>query len=159
MVNHIQMIVIIYSFKLDWPNTFSSVFDTAEPAAEAPQQFISFDCFLDNRTDQDMDANTLPLYYYRVIIISILPFAVLLCSYIVWTIIFAIYGCKSHPEKELNKKKYYEKLRIQKSIRIAATNLIILIFIHPSILDILFEMFNCEEIDGVIRLNRELDEE
>ena len=34
-----------------------------------------------------------------------------------------------------------------------------MIFIHPSILDILFEMFNCEEIDGVNRLSRELDEE
>jgi hypothetical protein len=43
LVNHVQMLVIIYAFRLDWPGGFSDVFGSAEPAAEAPQQFVSLD--------------------------------------------------------------------------------------------------------------------
>lgn len=142
MVNHVQILVIIYSFKLDWPNTFSSIFSSAEPAAEAPKQFISFDCFLDKRTSNDMDANALPLVYYRLIMMGGLPFVIILTSIIIWNFVFLYYKFKSHPEKELNKKKYNQKLQSQKEIRIAATNLIVLIFVHPSLLDVYFEMFN-----------------
>jgi hypothetical protein len=158
LVNHLQMLVIIYSFDLEWPSNFVNMFQSAEPVAEAPQQFISFDCFIDKRTAENPDANSLPLYYYRVFIAAILPWGVLLLTYLTWNIIYLFYYFKSDPEKTTNKEKYYSTLTEQKKRRIVASNLIILIFIHPSLLDVLFEMFNCTEIDGKILMARELEE-
>ena len=62
------MLVIIYGLDLSWPSNFLFVYENTEPVAEAPQQFISFDCFIDQRTDTSLDANSTPLFYVRVII-------------------------------------------------------------------------------------------
>jgi hypothetical protein len=157
LVNHLQMIVIIFSFRLQWPQDFISMFTTAEPAGEVSQQFISFDCFLDKRSNDDLDANPIPLFFYRVIISAAMPFVIILVSYIIWYIIFWIYHMKGSAKKELNKAKYKERMSKQRDARIIATNLIILLFIHPSMLEVLFDMFNCERIDGTLRLSKELE--
>jgi hypothetical protein len=39
--------------------------------------------------------------------------------------------------------------------RAAAAALVILIFVHPSLLDVAFGMFDCEEIDGTLRLRND----
>lgn len=43
LVNHVQMVVIIYSFRLNWLNDFNSFYSKNQPAGEVVQQFISFD--------------------------------------------------------------------------------------------------------------------
>jgi hypothetical protein len=157
LVNHVQMVVIIYSFRLKWPDNFESLYGPSEKAGEVTQQFISFDCFIDKRTSTNLDANVMSLYFYRVIIAAALPIIVFFVTYIIWSIIFLFYLCKKSPERELNKKKFMKRLNEQKKIRISATNMIILIFLHPSLLEILFKMFNWQDVDGVLRLTEDFE--
>jgi hypothetical protein len=88
LVNHIQMVIIIYSFRLKWGGQFESYYDANEPAGEIAQQFISFDCFIDKRSDNDLEANSITLFYYRVIIMALLPILVMIITQLIWTITY-----------------------------------------------------------------------
>jgi hypothetical protein len=142
LVNHIQMLVIIYSFDLQWPTEFIDILSNSETVAQAPQQFMSFDCFIDNRGKDNPDGNSLKLYYWRVIIASIIPFLIVASNYIVWNIIFLFYRNKDISITSVSRQDYLKNLNNEKYRRIHASILIILIFFHPSLIDILFEMFN-----------------
>lgn len=142
LVNHIQMLVIIYSFDLQWPQNFINILSNSETVAQAPQQFMSFDCFIDQRNSDDPDGNSLKLYYWRVVIASIIPFLIVGSNYIVWNIIFLFYKNKDISITTATRQEYLKNLNNEKYRRIHASILIILIFFHPSLIDILFEMFN-----------------
>ena len=79
LVNHFQILAIIYSFRLNWPTLFNGIFEPAEKTGEVYQQFISFDCLIDLRTDDDLTANPLPLFYYRIILSFLTPFVIFGC--------------------------------------------------------------------------------
>lgn len=156
IVNHVQMVTIIYSFKLEWPSTFTDIFKSTKTASDVTQQFISFDCFIDRRTSTDMNANPIPLYYYRLFLMAALPLIIMIINSIIWNIIFLYYTYKETPESRLNTANYRKMLGNQKERRIIATNFIVLLFIHPSILNVYFQMFSWTKINGVSRLNQEL---
>lgn len=65
---------------------------------------------------------------------------------------------KNTPEREMNPAKYKKRLQEQKGRRLIATNLIVLMFIHPNILEVFFEMFNCQDINGTLRLDQDFNE-
>jgi hypothetical protein len=159
LVNHMQMLVIIYSFDLQWPDEFINIFGSTETVAEAPQQFMSFDCFIDERSENDPDSkNSMRLYYWRVIIAAVVPFLIVGLNYALWNFIYLFYSKQGEVSPELTRVEYLKNLSATKTRRIHASVLIVLIFFHPSLIDVLFEMFNCVDIDGDIRMSRELDE-
>ena len=136
------MLAIIYSYNLEWPSGFVEIFSAAEPAAEAPQQFISFDCFLDERTPENPDANILPLFYWRVIIMASIPVLIIITGVMFWTFAYKSSEKQAKNEDERDYEMRMFELKKQKEARINATLLIILIFVHPSLLDVFFEMLN-----------------
>jgi hypothetical protein len=159
LVNHMQMLVIIYSFDLQWPDEFINIFGSTETVAEAPQQFMSFDCFIDTRSDNESDSkNSIKLYYWRVIIAAVIPFLIVALNYALWNFIYLFYRKQDEASPEITRVEYLKNLSATKTRRIHASILIVLIFFHPSLIDVLFEMFNCADIDGDIRMSRELDE-
>lgn len=93
LMNYLQFISIIYSLKLEWPSIMQGIFRSSKKAGETSEQLISFDCFIDNRTVDDPDANSLELYFVRVIIVAILPAACIMISALVIFSIF-IYDTK-----------------------------------------------------------------
>lgn len=157
LINHIQMLVIIYGLDLDWPDSFLVLYNNTEPIAEAPQQFISFDCFLDKRTDTNLDANSTPLYFIRVIIACLIPVLVILISLAFWNLMYIKYRRATSELDDESRAAKLKYLAAEKKRRIVSTILVIMIFIHPSLSDILLEMFNCTEINGKDRLEKEID--
>lgn len=103
-----------------------------------------------------MSANPIPLFYYRLFIMTALPLIIIIISYIIWNVVYLFYNYKNTPESRLNKENYRKRLSIEKERRIIATNMIVLLFIHPSILNVYFQMFSCSKINGVSRLNQEV---
>lgn len=110
ILNHVQMLVIIYGLDLEWPNDFLILYENSEPVAEAPQQFISFDCFIDKRTESSLDANTTPLFYIRVIIACILPLLVILLNLIFWYSIYIYYKSKVKADNDQERKEKHQLL-------------------------------------------------
>ncbi len=48
-MNHIQMLIIIAVFNLDWGLFVIEMFKVIYPVANSPTQLFSFECFLDKR--------------------------------------------------------------------------------------------------------------
>ncbi|CAI2387538.1 unnamed protein product [Moneuplotes crassus] len=158
ILNHVQMLVIIYGLDLDWPDNFMLIYQNAEPVAEAPQQFISFDCFIDKRTDSSLDANTIPLFFIRVIIACILPVLVILLNLIFWYSIYIYYKSKVKADNDQEREEKQQLLCKQRKRRILASILVVMIFLHPSITELVFELFNCSDINNENRLKKEPEE-
>ncbi len=49
LMNHLQLVVIISIFSLDWPNMVLNFFYNISPLSNPASQIFSFDCFLDTR--------------------------------------------------------------------------------------------------------------
>jgi hypothetical protein len=73
-----------------WPNDYGSLFKTAEKIDEVPEQFVSFDCFIDKRTSDSEDQNELSLYFYRLVCINtitLILLVVILLLFDIWKIV------------------------------------------------------------------------
>jgi hypothetical protein len=76
LLNHIQLIVLTASFDFDWPSSVVSIFETTEPVATVATQVLSFDCFLDQRSENDEsgeDSNIIRIYYQKMVMYAVLP--------------------------------------------------------------------------------------
>jgi hypothetical protein len=76
LMNHIQLIVLTASFDFDWPNSVVKIFETTEPVANVATHVLSFDCFLDQRSEDSEsgeDNNLIRLYYQKMIMYAVLP--------------------------------------------------------------------------------------
>ena len=139
-MNHLQLIILTASFDFDWPNKVLDIFETAEPAAEVSSQILSVDCFLDSRSE-DNDSNPIRLFYQKMIIYALLPILLFLGSITFWYIYYSIY--KDQVEKRAG--------------RIAATVIILLFLVHPTIVQYMFSNFNCLDIDEDQRIYDDLE--
>lgn len=54
-MNHFHLITLISTFDLDWPVLFQKFFALLKPISEISTQFLSIDCFLDKRSNNDDD--------------------------------------------------------------------------------------------------------
>jgi hypothetical protein len=76
LMNHIQLIVLTASFDFDWPNSVVSIFETTGPVATVATHVLSFDCFLDQRSEDDEvgeDSNIIRIYYQKMVMYAVLP--------------------------------------------------------------------------------------
>ena len=73
-ISHVQLLSIIFSFNLRWPNTYLGIFNASKTTGDTYEQFVSFDWLIDQRSDNPNSKNSLSLFYYRVIISFIGPF-------------------------------------------------------------------------------------
>ena len=140
LMNHLQLIILTASFDFDWPQNVLDIFETAEPAAEVSTQIFSVDWFLDSRSD-DNDLNPIRLFYQKMIIYALLPILVFIGNIGFWYIYYS-----------------FKKNQVGKRAgRIAATVIILLFLIHPTIVRYMFSNFNCLDIDDDRRIYDDLE--
>lgn len=139
MMNHLQLILLTSSFEFDWPGNVEDFYDTTKPASQVSTQFLSFDCFLDNR-ESDEESNVIRLYWQKMLMFAALPLIFALSCYLFWSIYFC---------NKKNKKSKYG--------RIIACIIILFFLVHPNIVIYMFNSFNCTEIDGERRMLYELE--
>ena len=46
-LNHLQLLVIVSTFELDWPSVIKNMFNSAKPVSSISTQYISLDCLFD----------------------------------------------------------------------------------------------------------------
>ena len=139
MMNHLQLIILASSFDFDWPSRVLKLFETTEPVAKVSQQIISFDCFLDQRSEDSSsssnscesntssnDGNLIRVYYQKMIIFAWLPLLLGLGSFIFWSFYFCRKG---------------RAARTKKTSRIMATLIILFFLVHPTIVEVMFSNF------------------
>ena len=147
LMNHLQLIILTASFNFDWPQSVVEIFETSEPVAQVATHILSFDCFLDQRsedsdTSSDSESNLIRLYYQKMIMYTVMPMVIALCSFSFWN----LYYC--------NKGRIG---KLKKPSRIMATLIILFFLVHPSIVQYMFSNFNCIDIDGEQRVMNDLE--
>ena len=125
LMNHLQLIFLTASFDFDWPKRVQKYFETTEPVANGPSQLLSFDWFIDQRSDSS-DSNTIRLFYQKLIMYALLPIILWVGSVLFWN----LYYCKKTSEQKQKKPG-----------RIMSTVIILLFLIHPTIVKYMFENF------------------
>ena len=125
LMNHLQLIVLTASFDFDWPNAVLELFDSTEPVATVSTHILSFDCFLDTRSDNN-DSNMIRLYYQKMIMYTLLPIILGVISSAFWS----LYYCKKSTAEKMKKRG-----------RIMASLIILFFLIHPSIVEYMFSNF------------------
>ena len=131
LMNHLQLLILTSSFEFDWPSRVVKLFETSEPVARVSTQVMSFDWFLDQRSENDdgstqSDGNLIRLYYQKMIMYALLPLVLALGSFTFWTLYFCGKSKSTNAEKVS---------------RIMATLIILFFLVHPSIVEYMFSNF------------------
>ena len=128
LMNHLQLLILTASFDFDWPDRVNKMFETSEPVAQVTTQILSFDWFLDQRSEGENsgDGNLVRIYYQKMIMFALLPLLLALGSLLFWNLYFCR---KSKTSKE------------KKISRMMATLIILFFFVHPSIVEYMFSNF------------------
>ncbi|CDW87526.1 UNKNOWN [Stylonychia lemnae] len=147
LLNHIQLILLTASFDFKWPDEVLELFDTAKPVAAISTQIISFDCFLDQRNEeQQSESQTnaengqIRIFFQKLIFLAILPLVLAAITIGIWQIIRLI-----------------KKNNVEIQGRTISTMVIVLFLIHPNIVQFMFYNFKCIEIDSDLRVLNDLE--
>jgi len=143
MTNHLQLILLTASFDFSWPEKVEEFFALSEPVSEISSQIFSVDCFIDLRDASsnltveaiETDDSLFNVFYIKLIMMALLPFLVFISCYAIWYVI----GCVRKNQK------------VTKSRSISSL-VIILFLVHPDIVQYMFSIFNCYEVDGESRV-------
>lgn len=141
LTNHVQLMLITVSFKLDYPSMIDSMMSSTSPVADLPSQLISFDCFIDQRNADGTGENTIPLLFSKLIITVMLPLVLMGVSFVFW---YSRYRWNIRHLRQNDTEDEYERRECasERNSRILTTNLVVLFIIHPSLVKVMFDMFN-----------------
>mmetsp|Transcript_20833 Transcript_20833/g.19878 ORF Transcript_20833/g.19878 Transcript_20833/m.19878 type:complete len:352 (-) Transcript_20833:1622-2677(-) len=150
MMNHLSMLLLTASFDFEWPDQVQGLFSVAAPISEVSEQLFSVDCFLSNGENASTNATTdsedlvtdeslFNVFYMKLMMMAALPFLVFAICYAVWYIIGLI-------QKTLHLTK-------DKAI---STLVIVLFLVHPNIVQYMFDVFNCFNVDTEMRVYENL---
>jgi len=142
LMNHLQLLLLISNFEFDWPQFVKEAFAVAEPVAEISKQMLSFDCFLDTRTDTktEQEDSLLRIQYQKMVIFSFMPLLLASASYCFWLV----------------RSKWLEGgFEVVKGKAISSL-IIALFMIHPNLTQFMFDVFNCYRIDEELRMKNDL---
>ncbi|CDW88635.1 UNKNOWN [Stylonychia lemnae] len=87
LMNHIQLLIITASYDLQWPDQLIQFFNSVKPASEVTTQFLSLDCFIDTRKDNN-DKGTIRSFYAKTIMLALAPILAVITCFCAWRIIF-----------------------------------------------------------------------
>ena len=125
LLNHLQLLTLTASFEFDWPNAVLELFSVSGTVSATTTQFVSFDCFLDSRSD-NKENNNVPLFYQKMIMLAALPLLLAFASLIFWSLFF---WRKNAEQKQKRQARTY------------ATLIILLFTVHPSIVGYMLSNF------------------
>uniref|UniRef100_A0A7S3JBG8 Uncharacterized protein n=1 Tax=Euplotes harpa TaxID=151035 RepID=A0A7S3JBG8_9SPIT len=143
LMNHLQLISITSSFNFEWPSSILSFFSAVTPIATASDNLISFDCFLDTRSEGSVDttSNTAPDSDLRVGQLNVIIYWLL--PWILALVVIVAYSVILRKRQKLN-------------ARFLTCYIFILFMIFPSITQKMVDQFNCQEYDGELRSRKDL---
>jgi len=123
LMNYLQLVMLTATFNLNWPSEVKTVLSTQESAGTATAQVFSFDCYMIGISDTNV-------IYQKLIMMFILPGLVVGVSVLFWGFLGA-------------KRNDFSVMRNQ----MVSTIIILLFLVHPNIVQSMFSMLSCEEID------------
>ena len=125
MINHAQLLSLTSSFSLKWSSIVEDILSTSRPVAEVSTQILSFDWFLDQRSNDRN--NIMRLYYQKMIVYAVLPIIMAL----IWTVFWSLYFWRKD-KSEIDSKKRR---------RIIASFIIMFFLVYPTIVQYMFSNF------------------
>ena len=123
LVNYFQLVFLVTQFKLNWPGPVNDLFNAQQEAGGATAQAYSFDCLLQNGSNENP-------FFTKLIFMSVLPLPLLVIVGLVWLCI----ALKS-------RKMIY----IHRECK--ATFVILYFLILPDLVQAFFSLLNCDEIE------------
>lgn len=126
--NYLQLIMLTAQLQLDWPQIVLSFFSIHQTAGSVAEQMFSFDCYLENDTDE---ASYKKVYFQKLIFLANIPALLGLLSIIAWTIICML------------KRSTKDFAR-----HVMATIVVLLFLAHPGLTKTFFGVFSCTVIDN-----------
>jgi len=125
MTNYLQLVTLVIGFKLKWPQAVEDAFVAQNSVGGASQQFFSFDCLIGSDISQE------ETYYRKMIIMAFMPLLLIVFSVLSWMGI-----------------AWWKKSLKQFGAKCAATIIIIFFLILPNLVDSMFSLFSCQEIEA-----------
>ena len=122
LMNYLQLVMLMGSFNLSWPTLTKQLLDMQDSAGGFPERLFSVNCLTDN-----FDENK--AFFTKVALMSAVPLLFFLTSSLYWTVTAVI-------------KQSISTLTNQ----LIASGMILFFLVHPSVIRVLFGVFNCEEI-------------
>eukprot|EP00347_Sterkiella_histriomuscorum_P016469 403353061 len=138
LMNHFQLILLVSSFNFSWPEQVEKFFSSSQPVAEASTQIFSIDCFMADQGNGEDDSNKFRTFFLKLLAFALLPVILASSSALFWLI-----------HKSLKQTKFQKGKAI-------STLVITLFLVHPSIVQYMFDDFNCKNIDGESRIYKDL---
>ncbi|CAG9325853.1 unnamed protein product [Blepharisma stoltei] len=134
--NYLHITIIITTFNLNWPRWVMEFFYIELSMNYVGEQLFSFECLL-----QDSNAK-IEIYYIKLVLISFVPLAAWTLCFILWALYYRLI-------------KHAWRLFSDDFI---SSCIIVLFLIHPGIIETLFSIYSCREINsGEFWLNIDLD--
>jgi hypothetical protein len=125
MTNYLQLVTLVIGFKLRWPQEVEDAFVAQNSVGGASEQFFSVDCLIGTDLSQEQT------FYRKMIMMALMPLLLIAASVGFWSIVAW-------------KKKKWILLRRE----CAATIVIIFFLILPNLVDSMFSLFSCQEIES-----------
>ncbi|CAG9331089.1 unnamed protein product [Blepharisma stoltei] len=133
--NFLQVLVIITTFNLNWPNEVIEFFHINDILDYAGQLLYSLECFLQLSVSRDA------VYFKRIVISSAMPFCLGIFCFTGWFL------------WKIRTKRFHYIMD-----DFISTAVVMIFLIHPSLMHDLFSIYSCKEINpGEFWLNVELD--
>jgi hypothetical protein len=144
-----QMLVIVMTFKMEWPAYITALFKAISIVFELTRMIVAFDCVMDTRpASLAEDAKLLDQFvaqpgewritYYKLLIWFSLPVICCFGSFISW---FFIYW----KEKGGSITQVYSPELFS---RFLSTLIVLLFLVHPLATQFFIDMFDCTDYDG-----------
>jgi len=124
MTNYLQLVTLVVGFNLRWPQKVEDAFTAQNSVGGTSEQFFSFDCLIGSHVSQEQT------YYRKMIIMAVMPLLLIAVSLLFWTFL------------AWRKKKWVFLTRE------CAATIIIIFFLIPNLVDSMFSLFSCQEIEA-----------
>jgi predicted outer membrane repeat protein len=126
-INYLQNVSVVAGFDLEWPEYVLEFLSIQENAGNLSDQILSIDCML---YEKDYIINQDHLYYFKLSMLLALPIIIILLSSLFWGLLALYHSKTSFLKHEL-----------------ISTIIILHFLIHPNLVNKMFHVFNCIEIE------------
>lgn len=131
LFNYFQVIGLIITSQLEWPETVSKAFFAHDYSTTFPEHIFSFQCLFDHSIGDSF-------FYMKLLAIALLPYMIIVLAYVFWKV-----------ASNLRQKAFMVNEFI-------ASILILLFMVHPTFTKITLSAFDCYEIEGEYWLREDL---
>jgi hypothetical protein len=125
MTNYLQLVTLVTGFELKWPREVEDAFTAQSTIGGSLEQLFSFDCFIGSDSSQET------MYYRKMVIMALIPIPLVVASILFWLTI--VLGTR--------KWKFMRE-------ECAASVVIMFFLIQPNLVDAMFSLFSCQEIES-----------